>query len=61
MNGRTLLKDFDIFKEAGGAGRALVKIFHNLVPDGQGKLVFRVVPVRDYACVNAIEITDESP
>jgi hypothetical protein len=61
MNGRTLLKDFDIFKEAGGAGRALVKIFHNLVPDGQGKLVFRFVPVRDYACVNAIEITDESP
>jgi len=60
-NGRVLLKDFDIFKEAGGAGRAVVKTFHNLEPDGEGKLVFRFVPRLDYACVNAIEIDDESP
>lgn len=59
-NGRALLKDFDIFKEAGGAGRAVVRTFHNLEPDGEGKLVFRFVPTRDYACVNAIEIVDES-
>ena len=60
-NGRVLLKDFDIFKEAGGAGRAVVRTFHNLEPDGEGKLVFRFVPRLDYACVNAIEIDDESP
>jgi hypothetical protein len=60
-NGRVLLKDFDIFKEAGGAGRAVVETFHNLEPDGEGKLVFRFVPRIDYACVNAIEIDDESP
>lgn len=60
VNGRVLLKDFDIFKQAGGAGRAVVRTFHNLEPDGEGKLVFRFVPTRDYACVNAIEIVDES-
>jgi len=59
-NGRVLLKDFDIFKEAGGPGRAVVRTFHNLEPDGEGKLVFRFVPTRDYACLNAIEIADES-
>lgn len=60
-NGRVLLKDFDIFKEADGASRAVIRTFHNLEPDGEGKLVFRFVPARDYACVNAIEIVDESP
>lgn len=59
-NGRVLLKDFDIFKEAGGASRAVVRTFHDLEPDGEGKLVIRFVPTRDYACVNAIEIVDES-
>jgi Malectin domain len=59
-NGHTLLKDFDIFQQAGGPGRALVKTFHNLEPDGEGKLTFRFVPQRDYACINAIEIVDES-
>ena len=60
MNGRTLLKDFDIYKDAGGADRADVKTFHNLEPDGEGKLVFHFVPEHDYACVTAIEIVDES-
>ncbi len=59
-NGRVLLKDFDIFREAGGAGRALAKTFHDLEPDGEGKLVFSFVPQQDYACLNAIEIDDES-
>ncbi|HUI44227.1 MAG TPA: malectin domain-containing carbohydrate-binding protein [Terriglobia bacterium] len=60
FNGRTLLKDFDIFEEAGGAGRALDKTFHGLEPNAEGKLVLSFVPDRDYACVNAIEVVDES-
>jgi hypothetical protein len=60
FNGRTLLKNFDIFKEAGGADRALDKTFHGLEPDAEGKLNFSFVPVRDYACINAIEVEDES-
>ena len=60
FNGRTLLKNFDIFKEAGGAGRALDKTFHGLEPDAEGKLNFSFVPERDYACINALEVEDES-
>jgi Malectin domain len=60
FNGRTLLKNFDIFKEAGGASRALNETFHGLEPDAQGKLILSFVPVRDYACINAIEVEDES-
>ncbi|HEY6271013.1 MAG TPA: malectin domain-containing carbohydrate-binding protein [Terriglobales bacterium] len=58
-NGQTLLKNFDIFKEA-GAGRALDKTFHGLEPNAEGKIVLSFVPVLDYACINAIEVRDES-
>lgn len=59
-NGTTLLKNFDIFKEAGGPLIARDKSFHHLQPDAQGKLIFNFVPVRDYACVNAVEVETES-
>jgi len=59
-NGTTLLENFDIFKEAGGPLRARDKIFHNLQPDAQGKFVLSFVPVVDYACVNALEVEEES-
>ncbi len=58
-NGAALLKNFDIFKEAGGPLIARDKTFHNLQPDAQGKLIFDFVPVRDYACVNAVEVESE--
>jgi len=59
-NGTTLLKNFDIFKEAGGPLVARDKTFHDLQPDAQGKLVLSFVPVLDYACVNALEVKEES-
>jgi hypothetical protein len=59
-NGTALLRNFNIFKEAGGSLTAIEKTFHNLQPDAQGKLVLSFVPVRDYACVNAIEVEAES-
>lgn len=58
-NGTVLLRNFDIFKEAGGENRALAKTFHGLVPNAQGKLVLNFVPVRNYACLNAIEVAPE--
>jgi hypothetical protein len=58
-NGHTLLHNFDIFKEAGGASRALVKTFHELEPDGRGKLHIEFVPIKNYPCVNAIEVESE--
>jgi hypothetical protein len=50
---------FDIFKEAGGPERAVDRTSHNLHPNAQGKLAISLVPVDNYACVNAIEIIDE--
>jgi hypothetical protein len=58
-NGVRILHEFDIFKEAGGANRALVKTFHNLEPSPQGKLLLTFVPVKNYAFVNAIEVSSE--
>jgi len=59
-NGVTLLRSFDIFKEAGGANRALDKTFHGLDPNAQGLLKLSFVPKENYAQVNAIEVVDES-
>jgi len=59
FNGTTLLKDFDIYKAAGGANRAYLRKFHGLKPNAQGKLVFTFQPIRNYPCINAIEILPE--
>jgi len=59
FNGRTLLSNFDIFKEA-GSRRALDKTFEGLEPNAQGKLIFTFTPTRNYAEINAIEVTDEA-
>jgi hypothetical protein len=59
-NGQALLRNFDIFKESGGTLKALDKTFHNLEPNAQGKLLLTFVPVKDYACLNALEVEDES-
>jgi hypothetical protein len=59
-NGVAILRNFDIFKEVGGANRALQKTFHGLRGNGEGKLLLTFVPVKNYACLNAIEVVDES-
>lgn len=58
-NGVALLRDFDIAKEAGGPMRGIRKTFHGLKPNAQGKLLFTFEPVKDYACLDAIEVVDE--
>ena len=55
-----LLRNFDFFKEAGGANRAVEKTFHALPASAAGKLVLTFVPIKNYACVNAIEVVDET-
>ncbi len=55
-NGTALDRGFDILKEAGGPDRAVVKVFRNLEPNPQGKLVLSLEPSANYACVNAIEV-----
>ncbi len=59
-NGVALRRGFDVFKEAHGAGRGVTWSSHGLEPDAQGKLNFALVPSRNYACVNAVEVVDES-
>jgi len=56
-DGTTLLRNFDVTREAGGSNRAVVRTFDNLEPNAQGKIVLELVPVRNYAEVNAIEVT----
>jgi hypothetical protein len=56
-----LLKNFDVFKEAGGANRAIQKTFHGLRPNTRGKLDLAFEPVKNYAFINAIEVEGESP
>lgn len=60
-NGTALLRDFDVFKAAGGAYRPVVRTFHNLHPNGQGKLLLTFSPTLNYAEVRAIEVADEAP
>jgi Malectin domain len=59
-NGLLLRRAFDIFKEAQGSHRAVTFTGHGLEPDAQGKLEIWLHPVRNYACVDAIEVVDES-
>lgn len=59
-NGKTLLEDFDIARQAGGAQRAIQKTFRGIQPTSSGKIELSFVPVVNYACVNAIEVIDET-
>jgi hypothetical protein len=58
-NGRTLLEDFDIYKEVGSM-HALTKTFNHLRPTPEGKLDLTFDPSVNYATVSAIEVLDES-
>jgi hypothetical protein len=58
-NGRTLLENFDVYKE-GGARRVITKTFSNIKPSAQGKINLTFEPVVNNATVSGIEILDES-
>jgi len=58
-NGQTLLRDFDIFKEAGSL-RVVSKTFQHVEPSAQGKINLMFEPVLNNATVSGIEIIDES-
>gem|GEM_PF-137982 len=42
INGKAVLKDFDIFAAAGGKNTAVVKTFKDVAPDEKGDIVIRV-------------------
>jgi hypothetical protein len=59
-NGVALLRNFDIMKEAGGEGRPIDRTFSAIRPNAQGKILLSFVPVEGMACVNGIEVADDS-
>jgi hypothetical protein len=59
-NGVMLLPDFDIFQAAGGAFRPVVREFHGLHPNGQGKLLLSFSPKVNYGEIRALEVIDEA-
>ena len=59
-NGVALMRGFDIIKEAGGEGRPMDRTFSLIRPNAQGKIVFNFVPIVGMACVNGIEVVEDS-
>jgi hypothetical protein len=59
-NGVALTRNLDIVETA-GSGRALVKTYHGLRPNAQGKLIVSFVPDVNYASVDAVEVEEETP
>ena len=60
-NGVALLRNFNILGKAGGPGKPVSETFHGVVPNAAGLIDLSFVPVRNYASVSAIEVTDETP
>jgi hypothetical protein len=58
-NGQTLLRNFDIYKEAGSL-KVVTKTFPNIEPSAQGKIKLLFEPVVNNATVSGIEVIDES-
>jgi hypothetical protein len=59
-NGVAVKRNFDIFREAGGADRAVTLSIPDVAANHQGKIVVSLVPVNNYASINAIELVDAS-
>ncbi len=58
-NGQSILKNFSIFREAGGSNRAVTRVFRHIEPTTQWKILLEFVPVTDFACINTIEVLSE--
>jgi hypothetical protein len=57
-NGRTLIGNFDLGKEAGKTD-VVIRRFVGIEPNAQGKLLLNFVPVAGYATVSGIEVLPE--
>jgi hypothetical protein len=58
-NGTALLRSIDLFKES-GSNYGVVRAFHHLTPNGQGKLLLSFEPEHDYASIYGLEVIDEA-
>ena len=55
INGSPVLSNFDIFLEAGGANRAVVRKF-SVVASSDGKVVLKFTPVKNGAKLSGFQI-----
>lgn len=60
-NGWPLLQQFDPYRDAGGENKALIRTFEGLRPGPDGRIVLEFKGARNFAMVNAIELTREEP
>uniref|UniRef100_E6QIR4 Malectin domain-containing protein n=1 Tax=mine drainage metagenome TaxID=410659 RepID=E6QIR4_9ZZZZ len=60
VNGVSLLRNFNILEKAGGPDKPVTESFHGIEPNAAGLIVLSFIPVKNYACVSAIEVTDET-
>jgi hypothetical protein len=60
INGVALRRNFDILKDAPGLNRPVIESIHGVEPSHQDKIVISLIPARNYACINALEVVDES-
>ena len=60
-NGKELLQQFDILREADGNGFHVVKHFSGIEPTTQGKILLTFTPSQNYAMLNALTIEEEPP
>lgn len=59
INGEVKLEALDVFGEAGGPNRAVIREFLGIRPDSAGRVVISFMPLVDNAMVSAIEIEPE--
>jgi hypothetical protein len=59
-NGVALIRNFDIYKEAGGEGKPIDRTFNGIRPNAQGKILLTFVPNVGMACVNGIELVEDA-
>jgi hypothetical protein len=59
-NGVALMRNLDIFKEAGGEGIPIDRTFSGVRPNAQGKILLTFVPSVGMACVNGIEVVEDA-
>jgi|GEM_PF-6406196 len=57
INGEARLRDVDVYREAGGANRALVKTIDGVEPAADGAIEIAFSPLVQNAMVNAVEVT----
>jgi hypothetical protein len=59
-NGLALLRNFNILAKAGKPVKPVTETFRGIEPNAAGQIVVSFVPIKNYACVSAIEVTDEA-